>query len=350
MSWWNKLHGQSTADPVSEPAAPVDVEIISGKLFARIYVHEIDSQQGAIPCWSYVTDGLTGQQQAELVFTLRRDPGEPSDGFPPDPLQLFATFYQLAEQGKRVTPGSFTQFGDRNFFGHHLVYARAEPLAGVTLPPDCLAALLVTADELRAVREFGCTRVLARLGQASTYYPFPPWADRRRRGLSLERTFANSLLSKIPRASTQGVSVGVTDNRIIVSALRSEQPSWRERLAQLPENVPFALLTALDPTANGCLVWVPGQKGPEAIIPPGSDGSRLCGCFIIFLADQPVNGGKLLEDGFAMELTREAWQAICRALVEGQELSIPATVPATGSATVPATGGGMSFALTWRDA
>jgi hypothetical protein len=341
MSWWKKLvdpsKAQATVDPASEPTAPVDVEIIAGKLSARIYVHEIDSRQGSMPCWSYVTDGLTGQQQAELVFTLRRDPGEPSDGFPPDPLQLFVAVYQLAEQGKRVTAGSFTEFGDRNFFGHHLLYARAQPLAGVTLPPDCLAALLVTADELRAVREFGCTRVLARLGQASTYYPFPPWADRRRQGLSLTRTFEKSLLSKIPRASSQGVCVGVTDSRIIVSALRSQQASWPERLAQLPGDVPFALLTALDPTANGCLVWVPGQKGPEAITAPGSDGSRLCGCFIIFLVDQPVNGGKLLEDGFAMELTREAWQAIRRALVEGQELSIPVT------------GGGMSLALTWRD-
>src|SRR6185369_17916157 len=117
MSWWNKLRGQATADPGSEPTPPVDVEIISGKLSARVYLHELDSRQGAIPCWSYVTDGLTGQQQAELVFTLRRDPGEPSDGFPPDPLQLFATVYQLAAQGKRVTAGSFTQFGDRNFFG-----------------------------------------------------------------------------------------------------------------------------------------------------------------------------------------------------------------------------------------
>jgi len=338
MSWWNKLHGQSTADPVSEPTSPADVEIIAGKLSARVVLHEIDSGQGAIPCWSYVTDGLTGQQQAELVFTLRRDPGEPSGGFPPDPLQLFATVYQLAEQGQRVTAGSFTQFGDKNFFGHHLLYASAQPLAGVTLPPACLAALLVTADELRAVREFGSARVLARMGQASSHYPFPPWADRRRRGLSLARTFEASLLSKVPRASAQGVRVGVEDNQIIVSALRSEQPSWQERLAQVPANVPFALLTALDPTANGCLVWVPGQKEPEAITPPGSDGSRVCGCFLVFLSDQPVNGGKILEDGFAMELTREAWQAIRRAFVDGQELSISAT------------GGGMSFALTWRDA
>jgi hypothetical protein len=333
MSWWNKP-GPSVDQ---ERSAPVRVEILPGKLAARIHRHEIESQHGLIPCWSYVSEGLTGQQQTEVVFTLRRDPDEPSDGCPEEPLQLLAAIYQVTQTGQRVTSGSFTEFGAEGFFGHHVLYVRAQSLTGVGLPASCLAALLVTADELRAVREFGTTRVLARLGQASSHYPFPPWADPRRRGLSLERTLEASVLSKLPRASAHDVYVGVTDNQITVAALRSEQASWKERLAEVPEHAPLALLTALDPAANGCLVWVPGQKGPEAIIPPGSDGSRVCGCFVVFVGEQAGSGGKILEDGFAMELTTASWQAIRQALVDGKELSIPAT------------GGGMSFALTWRD-
>jgi len=57
----------------------------------------------------------------------------------------------------------------------------------------------------------------------------------------------------------------------------------------------------------------------------------------VFVAGQAANGGKILEDGFALELTGEAWQSIRRALVDGREL------------TVPATGDAMGFALTWRD-
>jgi hypothetical protein len=302
-----------------------------------VVLHDIETVRGPISCWSYVTDGLVQQQQAELVFTLRRDADEPSDGFPQDPLHLFAAIYQLAERGQRVTSGGVTQFGGRSLFGHHLIYVSAQPLAGVALPSACLTAVLATEDELRAAREFGTTRVLARMGQASTHYPFPPWADRRRRGLSLERTFEASLLSKLQRASAHGLRVGIQDDRIALSALRSEQPRWRDRLAAIPEGAPFAFLTALDPAAGGCLVWVPGQNGPEAIIPPGSDGSRLCGCFIVFLAEQPVNGGRLLEDGFAMELTSQAWQALRDALIEGRDLEISAA------------GDRMPFALTWRD-
>lgn len=324
-------------DPVSEAISPVRVELIAGKLSARVYLHDIESQHGPIPCWSYVSEGLTGQQQTEVVFTLRRDPAEPADGFPHEPLQLLAAIYRITEAGQRVTSGSFTEFGAGEFFGHHVLYVRAQSLAGVRLPSSCLAALLVTADELRAVRELGSTRVLARLGQASSHYPFPPWADRRRPGLSLERTLEASVLSKIPRASAHDVHVGMKDRQITMSALRSEQASWPDRLAAVPESAPLALLTAFDPAADGCLTWVPGQKGPEAIVPPGSGGAQVCGCFLMFLADQPASGGRFLEDGFAMELTRDAWQSIRRALVEGKPLSIPAT------------GEGMAFALTWRD-
>jgi hypothetical protein len=339
MSLWNKLLDRSEAEPASEPAAPVRVELIAGKLAAQVTQHEIKSPQGAISCWSYVTEGLIAQHQAELVFTLRRDPGEPS--FPQDPLQLFVTVYHLAERGQRVVSGSITQFGERRFFGQHLVYVGAQPMAGVSLPPSCLAAVLVSDDELRAARELGSTRVLARMGQASSHYPFPPWADRRRRGLSLERTFEATLLSKIHRASAHGLHVGMIDDRIVVTALRSEQPAWHDRLAQLPDGAPFAFLTSLDPAANGCLVWVPGQTQPEAITPPGSDGSRVCGCFLVIIAGQPNNGGKILEDGFAMELTGDAWQAIRRALVDGKALSIPASGPASS--------GLMPLVLAWRD-
>ncbi len=343
-----------------QPSAPVSVDLLSGRLSARVHAHDIATQQARIPCWSYVTDGLAAHGQAEIVFTLRREPDEAAERFPDEPFRLFATIHELAQRGLRVTAGSQTEFDERSeamgggdpaggaggkaprgiddapLFGHHVLYVPAQPLSGVPLPPACLTALLVSADELRAVRTFGPTRVLARMGQAATHYPFPSWADRRRRGMAMDRTFEASALAKLPRASAQDLRATLRGDRIVVSALRTEHPVWRDRLAQLPDRVPLALLTALDPTANGCLVWVPGQKEPEAIVPAGSDASRVCGCFFAVFADQPANTGKILEDGFAMQLTGEAWQALRRALIEGEELTIPATE-------------GMSCALTWRD-
>jgi hypothetical protein len=344
MSWWRKLFGQSTADraskqasPPGERISPVRIEIMAGELSVQVYVHEIVSQQGIIPCWSYVTEGMAAHGQTEIVFTLRREVGELSGQFPEEPLHLFATIHGFAKKDRRVTAGGATEFGARSFFGHHLLYVKAQPLDGVTLPGSCLTALLVTADELRAVRAFGCARVLARMGQASRYYPFPPWTDRRRRGLPFDSTFEASLLSRTLCLRADDVRVGKRGNQIIVDALRSEQASWLARLAQVPDTAPLALLTTFDPSANACLTWVPGQNGPAAITPPGSDGSRPCGCFIAFVAEQSTNGGRLFEDGFAMLLTSDAWRAMRRALVEGKELSIPAS------------GDEMSLALTWRD-
>lgn len=319
-----------------DPSAPVIVDVIPGRLSVRVHAHDLATQHARIPCWSYVTDGLAAHDQAEVVFTLRREPGEAAERFPDPPFRLFAAIDELAAHGQLITAGSQTEFDDQRLFDHHVLYAPAQPLSGVALPPGCLTALLVTADELRAVRAFGATRVLARMGQAATHYPFPSWVDRRRRGVAMDRTFEASALAKLPRASAHDVRAALHGDRIVVSALRLEPPAWQDRLAELPDGVPVALLTGLDPTANGCLVWVPGQKEPEAIIPSGSDASRVCGCFLALFPGQPANAGKILEDGFAIQLTGEAWQALRRALIDGEERTIPAV-------------DGMSLALTWRE-
>ena len=98
---WNKPD-RPPGNLETELTWPVRVEVVPGKLSVRIYRHDVDTQHGPIACWSYVTQGLTALQQTEIVFTLRRDAGEPSDAFPRDPLQLFAAIHPLAEAGQRV--------------------------------------------------------------------------------------------------------------------------------------------------------------------------------------------------------------------------------------------------------
>jgi hypothetical protein len=368
MSWWKKVFGSKAAastkdagpgeavvpgegegegDDAAAPAAteaapagarqfPVTVEIVPGELSARVYLHEISSTKGRIPCWSYVSDGLRAHQHKEVVFTLRRKRDEADEAFPEDPLQLFATLYRVAAQGQRVTEGGVTELGARRFFDHHLLYADAQPLDGVTLPPGCLAALLIDDDELRAVRQFGSARVLGRMGQAVTHYPFQTWSERGRRGLALASTFEHSVLAKIGIRIGGPIVASLHGDCITVGVLRSLHASWRDALAKLP-GAPIAFLTLRDPAANACLVWVPGQREPAAISPVGSDGSRVSGCCVVVVGEQPQSGGKLLEDGFAMELTGASWAALRRSLVEGTDLAIPAT------------NGGKDFALTWRD-
>lgn len=336
MSWWKKLLGSSKEQRASELRFPLVNELVPGALSATVHSHKLSLEQGDIPCWSYVSKGLEAVEHPEVVFTLRREVDEPEDAFPADPLQLFKSFHQLAGQGHRVGPGEFSELGGKRFFGHHLVYARAQPLSDVVLPPGCLAALPVNDEELRAVREFGAIRVLARMGEAAKYYPFPPWAERGRAGLAFAGAFEESLLAKFPRCHSS-VQVVMSDNRVTARAARSQQPRLRQIVAARHGDDPFAMLTALDDTADSCLVWRPGQRDAYAIAPRGSKGARTCGCFLAFLHGRPEDGALRIEDGFVLELTTASWEALLRALSDGTELAIPTT------------GVGMSFALEWVD-
>jgi hypothetical protein len=351
MSWWKKLIGRTRtevitatlADDAAQPKPatsmtarqfPITIEILPGELRARVYLHEVSATREPIPCWSYVSDGLRAHQHREVVFTLRRERGEADTAFPEDPLELFGMLYRLAAQDHRVTVGGFSELGGRRFFGHHLLYADAQPLPGVTLPLACLTALLINDDELRGVREFGSTRVLARMAYAAKHYPFPTWSERGRRGLSIASTFDKSLLSKIAIRIGGRIVVSLHDNRVTVGIQRELHAKLQG--AQLPD-APTGFLALRDPLANACLVWEAGQREPTAISPPGSDGSRVAGAYAVVLGEQADDGGKLFEDGFTIELTDVSWAKFRRALLDGIDLVIPATA------------GGMDFALIWRD-
>ncbi len=348
MSWWRKLFGgdrteESPAAPEPRPSPPrakaaqqfpLTVEIIPDELVGRVFLHEIEAAGERIPCWSYVSDGLRAHEQKEVVVTLRRERGEAAGDYPEDPLHFFATLYRLAAQGGCVDVGGQSELGTRRFFGHHLLYADAQPLPGVALPLPCLTVVLINDEELRGVRAFGSTRVLSRMGHAASHYPFPTWVERKRRGVPLGGAFEKSVLTKLGLRISGKIVVSLHDNRITLGIQRELHDRLRD--AQLPD-APLALIALRDPDANACLVWEPGQDEPTAISPPGSDGSRVSGAYAVVLGEQPHDGGKLFEDGFIIELTDLSWAKFRRALLGGTDLVLPATAD------------DMDFALTWRD-
>jgi hypothetical protein len=336
MSWWKKLLGASGAPRASELRFPLVIELIPDALSASVHCHTISTGRAEVPCWSYVSKGLVAVEHEEVVITLRREADEPESAFPDDALRLFRLFHQLARQGQRVTPGQFSELGGKRFFGHHLVYARAQSLGGVVLPPSCLAAVQVNDDELGAVRAFGASRVLARMGEAARYYPFPPWNERRRSTVSIAAASEPSLLAQVPRYRAS-LGVVMSDKRVTVIAARSAQPQLRAMFAKQRGDNAFAVLTELDATADSCLVWRPGQQEPCAIAAPGSHGDRTSGCYVAFLLGRPEDGALLIEDGFVVDVTSVSWAALLRAVDDGTDVAIATT------------GAGMSFALAWMD-
>ncbi|MFO0601811.1 MAG: hypothetical protein U0324_01495 [Polyangiales bacterium] len=316
MSWWSRLFGRGPKEPPPAkpaPAWPAVVEIVPGELVARVWHHDVPSPRGAVPCVSIVSDGLRRHGQQEVVFTLRRRPEEEGDGFPESPIQLIEQFAHLAAEGRTVTVGDGTEFRGDPPMGRHLIYAQAQPLAGVDVPHDALAAVLVTDAELRAWKEFGALRVLARKGQAASWFPFPPWSDRDDRGVDFRDEFAQSFLTRCPTTSLASADVTKEGDRFVLRVA----PPGREHLAAAAEGAreggALGLLPSLSPNADACLVWAPGQTGPEAISAPAAQGRRVGGCFLVVVGEGS-DALRVLEDGFAVTLSDANWRGFLDAL------------------------------------
>jgi hypothetical protein len=114
-------------------------------------------------------------------MTLKREPGEAPESFPEEPIDLIRMIIPFAKNGSVAMPGTTTECGPTGkFLRGHVMYIEAQPLPGVNSPASALAAVLITNDELRTLKEYGATRVMSRLGRAAAYYPCPPWSDRAR--------------------------------------------------------------------------------------------------------------------------------------------------------------------------
>jgi hypothetical protein len=306
------------------------LDLIPGKLKAHVHVHEMETLTGHISCWSYGSDGLWALGQKEMVLTLQRRPGEAPGDYLEEPLTFFAAVYPLAEQGLLVDTGDITEFADDWLLGFRgLAYVPSEPLEGVDLPEQAIAAILLQAEELDTVRDFGLTRVLARLGNAYRYYPYPPWSERSRPGVWYADEGESTILALARRVNVPGTSVLYDGDQIILRVWPRGKEGLQE-LLKVPEDAVVTLLTEMDPTVNACLVWTPGQTGLEAITTGEADASVITANFIVFVPQQPGDGGQALEDGFVMMLTDASWLAIREALEMEKNLTIPATQEGLG--------------------
>jgi hypothetical protein len=261
-------------------------------------------------------------RQREVVFTVAIAASGDAGRVPTDPLRFAAQLQYLAGQGRVVDAGGISQLGGAGFLGRPgITYARAEPMAGVELPAGALAAVLITAEEIAVYQTFGQSRLLALLGQAFRYYPFPPWADLQRASVTSMAANDGSLLGQVPRAAVTGAA-RIEGERLAVRLHPSSAALLQQMLNGIGAGSVFALTLGIDPEADGCLVWQAGQEGPSAITPPSSRGARLAVGFLAVLPDQPADGGQLFEDGVAMFLTSGSSQALREALAGGRSMMI----------------------------
>ncbi|MBX9669343.1 MAG: DUF3480 domain-containing protein [Candidatus Obscuribacterales bacterium] len=312
-----------------QPAPPVRFEIVPNELFAIINLHDMQQGNSSFSCWSYVSDGLNRVGQKELAILIKQESKETEHDYPMDPLGLFLTVRQYAEQGSFVTEGDVTEFGESGFIDpkfRAMAYLRPLGIAGLDEPSSFLSCVLLTDEELEIARRFGLTRILSLLGYSYSHFPCPPWVDRGRKSVidnTIKEGMDASILAKIPQFAIPGVRVQLAATKLSIRCPFGLQDGFNELLKQIPIEAPMVISTELDPDSNALLVWqATMENGPSAITPPGSDGSRVCGCSVLIFPEQDESNAQVVEDSFLLSLATPDWINLRKALMSGEDAAV----------------------------
>jgi hypothetical protein len=332
------------ASPAPPPARaagePIEVvEVVPGQLKVRVFSHVITSQAGPVPSWTYMSDGLLATGHKEISLTVKREPGEDERAFPREPLELYKGIHAYALRKQFVREGGSTRLAPgkpgllRDDF-HGILYTPGQRFDGVPAPGAFLTAILVTGPELEVADRYGHLRLMALLGDRYRFYPTTPWADRHRSPIVTPESMASSILSRVPVTHVQGASArleaapgappgSVDPSATIVLRVRTESAKGLLAAAdRVGPKAGFGALLDLDPEADACLVWSPGQSGAHAISVPDAKGARISGNMLVIAPGADQDGGRPAEDGFGILLTDASWARLREALAGHKPLDI----------------------------
>lgn len=305
----NKLKGNKDND-----SFPITIEIIPQKLSVVVAEHQIPVTMGNnnVRALSYLTKGLIQVGQQELFFVLKTNQVD-IHNIPEDPLLFFTQVYQLAMEGRVVKKGDITQFGQKDMWGWKgIVYASPPFHLQKELPKNCLNMVLLSLEEVQSIQSFGALRILSMLGKQARYFPFPYWTDHHRANLQI-RELKDSLLSKVKRINLQEAVVTLINNEHIYLKI-PRQLNFEVSIQDFPSSVPVGILPSLAPEADACLTWSFDANKSEAITLPNSKGTIISACMLVLIGQQEQNSSRILEDGYALLLTNEAWNQFWSAL------------------------------------
>lgn len=216
-------------------------ELIPGQLSVRIMKLWPKSGRKEFPCWAFVSRGLRRHGHPEVALLLEQLEGE--QVYPREPLRLFEVIDRIIAGGQHFGVGDVTELPRSPLPGFHLAYIPPPTVSTNPLPPSTLCAILVTSEELGAIRDFGFTRVMARLGEAARIFPCPFWSDRSRSGLSFGDTRQHSILSKAARIRARGGRVHLDGNQVFFRLPRGTGAALSRSLREAPTGQLVGFLT-----------------------------------------------------------------------------------------------------------
>lgn len=296
------------------------LELIPGALSMHVLAHEVAAGE-AIPCWSFVSEGLAALGQREVVLTLKTREDDEPEAAAGEAGRMFCSLYHLAGEGRLVDAGGFSILGEgTTLFGRRgFVYADVHALDELGLPEGALAAHLVTAEEAAVAQELSVVRLLGRLGRQTRFFPWPCWSDRDRAPVAA--LDEDSVLAKMPRLRVPGMEVFMLEGRVVLSLTRAGASEMAAALEELPDETAFALTGTPHIGGECSLVWSPGQAVADGIA-AGDRPFRVSGAFLGFAPKVEKDAKTQAEDGFVVMLTAASWARFREALGAGERLSL----------------------------
>lgn len=319
---------------------PIKLGIIANKLAVSIYLHNMVVAGKSVPCWSYVSDGLISLKQKETIFTLQARDGEDTRQFPTQPLQLFVLIYKSAAQQKLVSAGDVLPLGEKGLYSFPAM-ALVPPVVdipNVTFSRPMLSVILLTKEELVVAQSFGLTRVISRLGYEQKRFPCHGANARGRRSVNWQAVVQKSVIKNVPRTPVKQASVYLFGgDQVVLNLPAALRMAMGNAFKKHPPNKPISLLMALNPSHEGCLVWLADSGATEMHMKPAATGESIDGSFILLEPGQMNDGAAILEDGFSMQFTPPNWALFVNAIAAGQYCHISGN------------DGAMDFIVTWGD-
>lgn len=305
-----------TKQPLSSAPAPYKtLEIAPGVLAINVYAHTMPTMLETFPCWTFISRGLANIQQKEIVVSLKQKPDDNEEEIFEAIVNYYKMVARFAADKRYVDQGDFTQFGERKFFEHHLVYVEARSIPEIPVPEKALYALMVDNDELEWFKQFGELRVTAKLGAATRHFPYPSWSDRDRKSVVSQEDYEATILSKVPLLRKPEVAVFREKGEIVVLFEKIYAEYLQKAFAEFTPDMPRVFIGKLPAGADACLAWDSSYDEPFAISAPEGQGKKLAGCFFILTA---MNEGpeKIapLEDGFAAVVSYKTLESFDLAL------------------------------------
>lgn len=244
---------------------------------------------------------------------LIEDDGDVSE-FPRTPVKMFQLLGERAAEGRTISAGGSTRLGQSGIFNFPaLFYVPAIQYASLPPMDDHLGLILVHHEEYEYARQYGLTRFLSRLGRYCASFPYPTWNTAARPSLFDAGAQEVSILANAGHAATLHSFVHMQDRELQLHLHLDDVATVSSRLEALPENQVAIFNTAFSPLCEASLYWQEGQDTPGAYAAPDMTTDIIGGSFISMTSGETAELA-IVEDGFAVTLTADQFQALVAAI------------------------------------